>query len=105
MTWTLALLSAFKFSIDDALLMLNDPPRSPSLSASSFTDDSNFEMPATPLAGASYDEELPLPTPHLRPKRISIRPLCIAKTRAIVCADSDEVVEITDAHDEEDEHD
>ncbi|KAG1767678.1 hypothetical protein EDD22DRAFT_875152 [Suillus occidentalis] len=96
-------LSAFNFSIDNALLMLNDPPRSPALSASSSTDDSNSEMPATP--GASDDEELPLPTPRLRPKRVSIRPLCITKTRSIVCTDSDKITKITDSHLEEDEYD
>ncbi|KIK35451.1 hypothetical protein CY34DRAFT_812139 [Suillus luteus UH-Slu-Lm8-n1] len=96
-------LSAYKFSIDDALLMLNDPPRSPALSASSSTDDSNSEMPATP--GASDDEELPLPTPRLRPKRISIRPLCITKTRSVVCADDEELAESTNVYNEEDEYD
>ncbi|KAG1767676.1 hypothetical protein EDD22DRAFT_288236 [Suillus occidentalis] len=103
MIWIHASLSAPKFSISDALLMLNGPPRSPALSASSSTDDSNSKMPATP--GASGDEELPLPTPRLRPKRICIRPLCITKTRSIVCTDGDKVVDITDIHDEEDEHD
>ncbi|KAG2140817.1 hypothetical protein BD769DRAFT_1428826 [Suillus cothurnatus] len=95
-------LSAFTFSIDDALLMLNDAPRSPALSASSSTDDGHFEMPSTP--GTSDDEDfadLPLPTPRLRPKRVSIRPLCITKTRSIV----EDVPEITDAHEEEDEYD
>ncbi|KAG1721562.1 hypothetical protein EDB19DRAFT_505246 [Suillus lakei] len=61
-------LSAFAFSIDDNLLMLNDAPRSPALSASSSTDDcdSSGEMPPTP--GASDDEdicELRLPSPRL----------------------------------------
>ncbi|KAG1731637.1 uncharacterized protein EDB91DRAFT_1153794 [Suillus paluster] len=82
-------LSAFAFSIDDALLMLNDEPLSPALSASSSTDDSN--------SSASDDEdfcELRLPSPRLRPKRISIRPLCITKTRSIVCADDEDVAEI-----------
>ncbi|KAJ8582158.1 hypothetical protein M405DRAFT_580312 [Rhizopogon salebrosus TDB-379] len=79
-------LSAFQFSIDDALLMLNDEPRSPTLSASSSTEGSNFseELPSTP--GASDDEdfyELRLPTPRLRPHRIDIRPLCITKSRSI----------------------
>ncbi|KAG1863138.1 hypothetical protein F4604DRAFT_1957324 [Suillus subluteus] len=95
-------LSAFTFSIDDALVMLNDAPRSPALSASSSTDDGNSEMLATP--GASDDDDfadLPLPTPRLRPKRISIRPLCITKTRSIV----EDVSEIIDAHEEEDEYD
>ncbi|KAG2133293.1 hypothetical protein DEU56DRAFT_810812 [Suillus clintonianus] len=112
-------LSAFAFSIDDALLMLNEEPRSPALSASSSTDDSNTsgEMPATP--GVSDDEdicELRLPSPRLRPKRITIRPLCITKTRSIVCADEDDVAEViekdTDAHsliegheEQEDEYD
>ncbi|KAG1878438.1 hypothetical protein C8R48DRAFT_687028 [Suillus tomentosus] len=87
-------LSEFPFSIDDALLMLNDTPRSPTLSASSSTDDS---MPATPCA--SDDEDLPLPTPRLTPKRITIRPLCITKTRSIVCED------VTGPPEEEDEYD
>ncbi|KAG2045669.1 hypothetical protein BDR06DRAFT_1050376 [Suillus hirtellus] len=75
-------LSEFTLSIDDALLMLNDTPRSPTLSASSSADDS---MPDTPFA--SDDEDLPLPTPRLTPKRVIIPPLCITKTRSIVCVD------------------
>ncbi|KAG2340278.1 hypothetical protein BDR05DRAFT_991615 [Suillus weaverae] len=81
-------LSAFQFSIDDALLML--APRSPALSASESSNDS--EMPVTP-----DDEDLPLPTPRLRPKHITIRPLCITKSRSI--ADHDDIT------DEEDEYD
>ncbi|OAX38751.1 hypothetical protein K503DRAFT_137682 [Rhizopogon vinicolor AM-OR11-026] len=92
-------LSAFSFSIDDALLMFNDEPRSPALSASSSTEGSNFseELPSTP--GASDDEdfcELRLPSPRLRPHHIEIRPLCITKTRSIVCADDENVDDIID---------
>ncbi|KAG2152607.1 uncharacterized protein EDB93DRAFT_1137594 [Suillus bovinus] len=89
-------LSEFAFSIDDALLMLNDrdTPRSPALSASSSTDDS---MPATPYA--SDDEDFTLPTPRITPKRVTIRPLCINKTRSIVCE------HVTNPHGEEDEYD
>ncbi|OJA10289.1 hypothetical protein AZE42_04999, partial [Rhizopogon vesiculosus] len=92
-------LSAFSFSIDDALLMFNDEPRSPALSASSSTEGSDFseELPSTP--GASDDEdfcELRLPSPRLRPHRIEIRPLCITKTRSIVCADDENFDDIID---------
>ncbi|KAG1779254.1 hypothetical protein EV702DRAFT_1277253 [Suillus placidus] len=76
-------LSAFQFSIDDALLILAPP-----LSASSSSDS---EMPVTP-----DDEDLPLPTPRLRPNHITIRPLCITKSR---CADHDDI------SDQEDEYD
>ncbi|KAG2068596.1 hypothetical protein BDR04DRAFT_1143774 [Suillus decipiens] len=92
-------LSAFSFSIDDALLMLNDEPRSPALSASSSTDDGNSEMPITPCT--SDDEDFPLPTPRLRPKHLSIRPLRITKTRSTV----DEDISKTDVHEQEDEYD
>ncbi|KAG1734006.1 hypothetical protein EDB19DRAFT_1182994 [Suillus lakei] len=103
-------LSAFAFSIDDALLMLNDAPRSPALSASSSTDDCNSsaDMPATP--GASDDEdicELRLPSPRLRPKRITIRPLCITKTRSIVddVPEKDTDTQPEEIQEEEDEYD
>ncbi|KIK35453.1 hypothetical protein CY34DRAFT_812144 [Suillus luteus UH-Slu-Lm8-n1] len=63
MTWTHASLFAYRFSIDDDLLtMLNDPPRSPALSASSSTDDSNSEMPAPQAhqTTKSYLSQLPV---------------------------------------------
>ncbi|KIJ63072.1 hypothetical protein HYDPIDRAFT_113615 [Hydnomerulius pinastri MD-312] len=93
-------LSAYTFSIDDALLMFSEEaPSSPALSASSSTSGSasSEEVPTTP--GASDDEDsydLRLPSPRLRPKRISIRPLCITKTRSFLCAEDEEIDEIFD---------
>ncbi|KAG6370915.1 hypothetical protein JVT61DRAFT_10941 [Boletus reticuloceps] len=88
-------LSAYAFSIDDALLMIGgDAPLSPALSASSSTSDgaSSEGVPTTP--GASDDEvgrDFILPTSHLRPRRITIRPLCITKTRSSIYQE-DEVI-------------
>ncbi|KAF8429469.1 hypothetical protein L210DRAFT_3563455 [Boletus edulis BED1] len=88
-------LSAYTFSIDDALLMIGgDAPLSPALSASSSTSDgaSSEGVPTTP--GASDDEvgrDFILPTSHLRPRRITIRPLCITKTRSSIYQE-DEVI-------------
>ncbi|KAF8552146.1 hypothetical protein OG21DRAFT_171456 [Imleria badia] len=87
-------LSAYTFSIDDALLMFSgDAPRSPALSASSSTSDgASSEDVCTP--GTSDDEEghdFLLPTPRLRPQRISIRPLCISKTRSLLCQDDEDI--------------
>jgi hypothetical protein len=88
-------LSAYTFSIDDALFMLGgDAPRSPALSASSSTSDctSSEDVPTTP--GTSDDEDpydFMLPTPRLRPQRISIRPLCITKTRSLICQENEDI--------------
>ncbi|KAF9226206.1 hypothetical protein BS17DRAFT_807054 [Gyrodon lividus] len=93
-------LSAYTFSIDDALLMFSDEaPGSPALSASSSTSGSasSEEVPTTP--GASDDEDaydLCLPTPRLRPQRVSIHPLCINKTRSFFCLEDDDIHEILD---------
>ncbi|KAH7919073.1 hypothetical protein BV22DRAFT_1199688 [Leucogyrophana mollusca] len=91
-------LSAYTFSIDDALLLVSDeppsPPRSPALSASSSTSGSSSGVPTTPATSDDEDTfSFELPSPRLRPKRISIRPLCINKTRSIV----DEVEDIFEA--------
>ena len=88
-------LSAYTFSIDDALLMSgSDAPRSPSLSASSSTSGcaSSEGVPTTP--GNSDDEDpydLMLPIARLRPKRISIRPLCITKMRSLICQEDEDI--------------
>lgn len=80
-------LSAFSFSIDDALLMFGDnAPRSPALSTSSSTSGvSSEDVLATP--GASDDEDacdfVP-PTPRLRLQHIPIRPLCVTKTQSLI---------------------
>ncbi|KAH7882276.1 hypothetical protein F5I97DRAFT_336935 [Phlebopus sp. FC_14] len=91
-------LSAYTFSIDDALLMFNgESPGSPALSASSSTSGSasSEEVPTTP--GASDDEDacnLRLPGPRFTPKRVSIRPLCINKTRSFLCSDDEDIDDI-----------
>ncbi|KAH0834691.1 hypothetical protein J3R83DRAFT_10218 [Lanmaoa asiatica] len=88
-------LSAYTFSIDDALLMFGDDrPRSPALSASSSISDgaSSGNVPTTP--GTSDDEDgddFMLPTPRLRPQRASIRPLRIAKTRSLTCQEDEDI--------------
>lgn len=87
-------LSAYTFSIDDALLMFgDDAPRSPALSASSSTDGASSEgAPTTP--GTSDDEEgcdfIP-PIPRSRPQRIFIHPLRITKTRSLICQEDEDV--------------
>ncbi|KIK91079.1 hypothetical protein PAXRUDRAFT_831136 [Paxillus rubicundulus Ve08.2h10] len=93
-------LSAYTFSIDDALLMFSDEaPGSPALSASSSTSGSasSEEVPTTP--GTSDDEgiyDLMVPTPRLRPQRVSIHPLCITKTRSFFCFEDEDIHEILD---------
>ncbi|KAH7909380.1 hypothetical protein BJ138DRAFT_1181082 [Hygrophoropsis aurantiaca] len=111
-------LSAYTFSIDDALLLVNDelrtPPRSPALSASSSTSGSSDGVPTTPATSDDEDAfSFDLPSPCMRPKRITIRPLCINKTRSVI----DEVEDIfesaeetvdeqkVDAEEEVDDHD
>lgn len=78
-------LSAYTFSIDDALLMFRDEsPGSPTLSASeSSASESSEDVPTTP--GASDDEGgLTLPTPRINPRRLTIRPLCITKPHSFM---------------------
>ncbi|OAX32183.1 hypothetical protein K503DRAFT_805426 [Rhizopogon vinicolor AM-OR11-026] len=91
--------------------MFNAEPRSPALSASSSTGGSNFgeELPSTPGASDVEDFcELRLVAAPLRPHHIEICPLCITKTRSIVCADDENVDTIVDkklGKEDEDEHD
>ncbi|KAF9235624.1 hypothetical protein BU15DRAFT_64719 [Melanogaster broomeanus] len=98
-------LSSYTFTIDDALLMFGtEAPRSPALSTSSSTSGSSSseEVPSTP--GASDDEDpfdLSLPTPRLHPQRISIRPLCINKTRSFFCLEDDDIQDILDKEEQE----
>ncbi|KIJ15144.1 hypothetical protein PAXINDRAFT_99671 [Paxillus involutus ATCC 200175] len=98
-------LSAYTFSIDDALLMFSDEaPGSPALSASSSTSGSasSEEVPTTP--GTSDDEDiydLMVPTPRLRPQRVSIHPLCITKTRSFFCLEDEDIHEILDKEEKE----
>lgn len=87
-------LSAYTFSIDDTLLLVGGgAPSSPALSASSTTDGASSEgVPTTP--GNSDDEggyDLMLPAPRHRPQRFSIRPLCITKTRSVICQEDEDI--------------
>lgn len=87
-------LSAYAFSIDDALLMFgSDTPRSPALSASSSTSGgASSDVPTTP--GTSDDEDgyySMLHTPRFRPQCLSIRPLCITKTHSLICQEDDDI--------------
>ncbi|OJA14778.1 hypothetical protein AZE42_11817, partial [Rhizopogon vesiculosus] len=99
----------FSFSIDDALLIFNDEPRSPALSASSSTEGSNLseEFPSTP--GASDDEdfcELQFLSPRLRPHYIKIRPLYDENVDNIIDEDTkayNAFVELSEETREEDE--
>ncbi|KAG6334511.1 hypothetical protein ID866_4582 [Astraeus odoratus] len=85
-------LSAYTFSIDDALLMLGDEaPRSPALSASSSTSGSASSEEVPPTPGASDDEDyLKLPSPRMHSRRVTIRPLCIHKPRSFMCLTEEE---------------
>ncbi|OJA19609.1 hypothetical protein AZE42_13258 [Rhizopogon vesiculosus] len=82
---------------------------SPALSASSFTEGSNFseELPSTP--GASDDEnfcELQLPSPRLRPHYIEIRPLYDENVDRVIDKDTkahNAFVELSEETREEDE--
>ena len=72
----------------------NEAPRSPTLSASSSTteDASSEEVLNTP--GISDDEDghdLMLLTPRVCSQRISIRPLCITKTRSLTRQEDEDV--------------
>lgn len=84
-------LSAYTFSIDDALLVVGDAtPGSPALSASSISDSlSSEDIPMTP--GASDDEDsFALPRPRVYPRRATIRPLCINKPQPFISLDEGE---------------
>ncbi|KAG9311885.1 hypothetical protein JVU11DRAFT_8141 [Chiua virens] len=87
-------LSAYTFSVDDALLMFGgESPGSPTFSASSSTSDGASSEGVPPTPRTSDDEDgydFLLPTPRLRPQRISIRPLCITKARSMVCHEDDD---------------
>ena len=88
-------LSAYTFSVDDALLMFGaDTPRSPALSASSSTSEgaSSDGVPTTPRTSDDEDAyDFMLPTPRFRPQRISIRPLCITKTNSLICQEDEDI--------------
>ena len=96
-------LSAYTFSIDDALLMFgDDAPRSPALSVSSSTSDgaSSEDVPATP--GTSDEEDVCgfiLSIPRLRPQRVSVRPLQITKTRSMICQDDEDILQCFEQED------
>ena len=84
-------LSAYTFSIDDALLMIsNEAPGSPTLSASSSTS-SSVSSEEVPTPGASDDECCSTRSSAcLHPQRLTIRPLCINKPHSFMClADED----------------
>ena len=71
----------------------SDAPCSPALSASSSTSD-GASSDDVPTPGASDDEDghdFLLPTPRLRPQRISIRPLCITKTRSLIYQEDEDI--------------
>ncbi|KAG8216333.1 hypothetical protein J3R82DRAFT_6405 [Butyriboletus roseoflavus] len=86
-------LSAYTFSIDDELFMSSDEAsRSPALSASSSTSDgaSSEDVPTTPgISDGEDGQDLMLLTP--RPQRIPIRPLCITKTRPLICQEDEDI--------------
>ncbi|EIW74398.1 hypothetical protein CONPUDRAFT_85873 [Coniophora puteana RWD-64-598 SS2] len=90
-------LSAFAFSIDEALKIVGGSrsraPVPPSLSSSSSTSGSSDSLPLrTPVTsdGESDCEEssFALPSPRLRPRPVTIRPLYISKSRSLDIADS-----------------
>ena len=72
----------------------SDAPRSPALSASSSTSDGASSESVLTTPGTSDDDDayyFTLPTPRLRPQYISIHPLCIAKTRSLICQEDEDI--------------